>query len=1188
MAFGSSVPEITVNAIATVQGLLVGTTSATALATTTFDSRGINTAESPSSFTTLISGWNKKFPWMTAGMPLLMILAKQHKHFRRIPLMNAESASTQTSAADLGVGGILGSGLIAFLVIPSICVHFAPTTEGLVLKKAALTRDVSFYGISLSVLALSVERGSGNFETGILLLLIYITYIGVLLRERSQKLRSHSATSSFRERYNSMRTIDFESCDSAASDLPFKHQNPLTDSLLENDSLAFSKSRPDTVSSYPPVGPTKLDMAAEGSHNASPSLSVSSNETAAPSKAFYCEGNHSMQPPPNNNNPSDNSSTLKFTGLNIPGLPTNSPMNTVMGSREISSTPIGLQNTSPMSLQQPNLQSTPIGLQSTNLKRTPLLNTNAFSTTSNTNLNPTSTSSTSFLPQQPKLHAQTLSPMGNIGSNTNIGSNPNPANKSSSSSSSSTNNNYYQQATGVTTADTVQDVSSMMQPPIPMKGNTDSTQVTPKIRIVNATEIHPSKTVYRKAEIKTLSGDIKIKYSSGETISTAPASNVPSATTSQQNQSATLPQLDFSKVHAKQQQDRSIEKGYKTKSDDMSYISPEIVISHKNSPNRVISLANNQDTNKRLLMARDIADEDSSDFKPGEKERYLAEVQIKNETIIHRDSAGKGNYPRAMPTAESEPEPNPNSVSSRDNSQIATNSNQVGFAEEESTPIYEEIISIITKPLQLAIDYTCPDCRIFEPLENWYPLTFVSSFLWISIFSYFVTIVVDNWIGKDLQGLQSAEAFFGIVLVAIGAEVPDTINSCTVAARGYGSMGTSSCIGSQIANICLGLGLSWTMAGAIEEQDVSLGKNDPLVKTVAWIQLGNVIIFYGAAVVLPSILTKGYLFRREEEMEENNNDVLTGHEKRSLFSTGSIDSSSKGSKDKDYVAPEIQVHIPVVTPVITPQDTTDKHQTSTTSFLKSNRTGSKENSNDSLGKPSPQPGETRSAPSSGSNNQITHHHLLVPPPERHHIISKETSIGHSSRGGGSNNSGLQAILESQLAARERHPVAMMPDGTSVRRMVQNLSGTNLGDLANPTDPHTQQALVVRVNTPQGSRSCSHDHLGGGSGDLSVTGVSGSGYKSKKVIDVELGPRGNLSARGPVGRGGTGGGGESSRSHLELISPEAYQKVKDLHEDPDDTIVLTHWHVKLFSGMYIFWILTFTVMTFGGAGGGFGR
>ncbi len=114
---------------------------------------------------------------------------------------------------------------------------------------------------------------------------------------------------------------------------------------------------------------------------------------------------------------------------------------------------------------------------------------------------------------------------------------------------------------------------------------------------------------------------------------------------------------------------------------------------------------------------------------------------------------------------------------------------------DENSLIYK-FLFFITKPLSIIIDNSCPDCRIFSPSEDLYWLTFVVSFIWITLFSYCITIVTDNWVNRDLKGIANAEAFFGIVLVAIGAEVPDTINSCTVAARGYGSMSTSSCIGS--------------------------------------------------------------------------------------------------------------------------------------------------------------------------------------------------------------------------------------------------------------------------------------------------------------------------------------------------------------------------------------------------------
>ena len=51
-----------------------------------------------------------------------------------------------------------------------------------------------------------------------------------------------------------------------------------------------------------------------------------------------------------------------------------------------------------------------------------------------------------------------------------------------------------------------------------------------------------------------------------------------------------------------------------------------------------------------------------------------------------------------------------------------------------------------------------------------------------------------------------------LILVSVGAEIPDTIASVTVAKRGYGSLATSNCMASQITNIALGLGMPWLIS----------------------------------------------------------------------------------------------------------------------------------------------------------------------------------------------------------------------------------------------------------------------------------------------------------------------------------------------------------------------------------------
>lgn len=146
MAFGSSVPEITVNAISTLQGI--------------GQNRGV-----------LKSG--------VKNLSFFFIAATNLRARSSLP-QDAE----ESSEADLGVGGILGSGMIAFLLIPSICVAFAPTEEGLVLKKGPLRRDIGFYTAALLLLICALHLGGSSLALGVAMLAVYAAYLVVLLGER--------------------------------------------------------------------------------------------------------------------------------------------------------------------------------------------------------------------------------------------------------------------------------------------------------------------------------------------------------------------------------------------------------------------------------------------------------------------------------------------------------------------------------------------------------------------------------------------------------------------------------------------------------------------------------------------------------------------------------------------------------------------------------------------------------------------------------------------------------------------------------------------------------------------------------------------------------------------------------------------------------------------------------------------
>lgn len=138
-----------------------------------------------------------------------------------------------------------------------------------------------------------------------------------------------------------------------------------------------------------------------------------------------------------------------------------------------------------------------------------------------------------------------------------------------------------------------------------------------------------------------------------------------------------------------------------------------------------------------------------------------------------------------------------------------------GEESEEEDESRCSILCVLTSPLKFLFMITCPKAVMGSRFEFLYPLAFIISFGWIAAFSFVVSEVVEEWVIKT--GIN--EAFFGLTLIAIGAEIPDTIQSVTVARRGYGSMAVSNCIGSQIVNYCIGLGFSWLLGIVVSDME---------------------------------------------------------------------------------------------------------------------------------------------------------------------------------------------------------------------------------------------------------------------------------------------------------------------------------------------------------------------------------
>merc|ERR1711907_420720 len=99
---------------------------------------------------------------------------------------------------------------------------------------------------------------------------------------------------------------------------------------------------------------------------------------------------------------------------------------------------------------------------------------------------------------------------------------------------------------------------------------------------------------------------------------------------------------------------------------------------------------------------------------------------------------------------------------------------------------------------------------LYEPLttgQRYYLVTFFVSLIWITILSYFMVTLMEK-IGCA-WGISSF--IMGITFLAMGTSVPDALGSIAVAKEGEGDMAVSNAIGSNVFDICMGLGLPWVI-----------------------------------------------------------------------------------------------------------------------------------------------------------------------------------------------------------------------------------------------------------------------------------------------------------------------------------------------------------------------------------------
>jgi len=137
---------------------------------------------------------------------------------------------------------------------------------------------------------------------------------------------------------------------------------------------------------------------------------------------------------------------------------------------------------------------------------------------------------------------------------------------------------------------------------------------------------------------------------------------------------------------------------------------------------------------------------------------------------------------------------------------------------------------------------------MYEPLnrnQELYLVTFFVSLFWITVLSYFMVTLMEK-IGCA-WGISSF--IMGITFLAMGTSVPDALGSIAVARAGEGDMAVSNAIGSNVFDICIGLGLPWFIA------TITYSTEWPIIASTESIIASTCILFLVVVVLFGSLWT---------------------------------------------------------------------------------------------------------------------------------------------------------------------------------------------------------------------------------------------------------------------------------------------------------------------------------------------
>eukprot|EP00794_Sanderia_malayensis_P008877 gene8877-9827_t len=149
---------------------------------------------------------------------------------------------------------------------------------------------------------------------------------------------------------------------------------------------------------------------------------------------------------------------------------------------------------------------------------------------------------------------------------------------------------------------------------------------------------------------------------------------------------------------------------------------------------------------------------------------------------------------------------------------------------------FKKLLWLLGLPVIVLFCLTIPNASK-RRWRKWYPLTFICSLVYIAALSY-VLVYMVTIIGYTI-GVP--DIVMGLVMIACGASVPDALASMIVARHGKARMSISNCIGSNIFDILLGLGLPWLMKTLVTDHGDAVPIMSGSIKFTVFILIGSVV-----------------------------------------------------------------------------------------------------------------------------------------------------------------------------------------------------------------------------------------------------------------------------------------------------------------------------------------------------------